>query len=62
MADVARRTLAPRRTFGPEDLDGATLRFALALDSPAPGVEIRTCNDEALSGVLLEVAIAQAPA
>ena len=58
--DAGRRILLPHRTFAPEDLDGATVRFPLALDRHASGIEIRTYNDEALAGVLLEVAVEQA--
>ena len=62
VADIAQRTLSPYRIFVPDDLNAATLRFPLVLDTDAPGVEIRTYNDEGLNGVLCEVAIEQARA
>jgi hypothetical protein len=56
-ADHSKRTLAPHRTFAPQDLHASTLRFPLVLDGHAPGVEIRTYNEGDLSGALREIAV-----
>ena len=59
-AEAGRRLLSPLKTYAPDALDGSTLRFALALEAPLSGVEIRTYNEGGLSGVLREIAVAEA--
>ena len=61
-ADVGQRTLASYQTFAPEDLDAATLRVPLVLETAAAFVEIRTFNDADLAGRLLAIAVEPARA